>query len=237
MKLFNLCTHVLLSWLAMIAPALALIDIQPQISEVRDTPMTVEITNKGQRPEYVSISLSRLINPGVELADERLEPITQTVRPQLYASPFQLKLAPGQSKTVTLKPLESVEQEQVYRLDIKPVMNLLDPKQTNIAGSVVINLAFSALVRQLPLKETARLEVHCEAEGARFFATGNTRYLVENAIVDGSPNEPFNVYPGVPLLLKGTQIQAPEQPPCSGAGQGGPGASKQHATARLAPGI
>lgn len=218
MTRLTLHTLALSSWLAVASPAFALIDVQPKITEVRERPMTVEIANHGDRPEYISISLSHLSNPGVELAEERLEPITQAQRPKLYATPFRLELAPGQSKTVTLRPLEPVQQEQVYRLDIKPVMNLLDPKQANIAGHVVINLAFSALVRQLPPRQVSALEVRCEVGGARFIATGNTRYLVENTRVDGTLSEPFNVYPGVPLRVEGAKIQTPGHPPCPVAG-------------------
>lgn len=200
--------------LAPIAPAFALINIQPMITEVRDKPVTVTVENTGERPEYVSITLSRLYNPGVEQADERLESMVMAQKPVLYVSPFKLQLAPGQSKKITLKPLETVEQEQVYRLDIKPVLNLLDPKLQVIAGNVAVNLAFSALVRHMPLKETATLKLECEAGGGRFFATGNTHVHIEGVKVDGQPIDPFNVYPGVPQLLKGARIEVPDQPGC-----------------------
>lgn len=202
--------------LAPIAPAFALINIQPMVTEVRDKPVTVTISNTGERPEYVSIALSRLYNPGVEQADERIESMAMARKPVLYVSPFKLQLAPGQSKKITLKPLETVAQEQVYRLDIKPVVNLLDPKLQVIAGNVAVNLAFSALVRLVPLEQTATLTVECQAEGGRFFATGNTRIHIEGVRVDGKPVDPFNVYPGVPQLLKGARIEVPGQPGCVG---------------------
>lgn len=203
--------------LAPLSPAFALINIRPMVTEVRDKPVTVTISNIGERPEYVSIALLRLHNPGVEQGDERLESIAQTAQPILFVSPFKLQLAPGQSKKITLKPLKNVEQEQVYRLDIKPVVSLLDPKLTVMSGNVAVNLAFSALVRQMPLQQTSTLTVKCEAQGGRFFATGNTRSHVPGVTVDGNAIEPFNVYPGVPLLLKGTRITVPDQPGCLGA--------------------
>ncbi|MDF3202852.1 hypothetical protein P3C29_29605 [Pseudomonas sp. 1912-s] len=214
MNLFKPCILALFGWSAMVSHAVALIDIQPKIAEVRDTAMTVEIANNGERPEYVSITLSRIINPGVELADERLELISQTPRPQLYASPFKLKLAPGQSKIITLKPLEQVEKEQVYRLDIKPVMNVLEPKQADVVGTVLINLAFSALVRHLPLIETSTLSVTCDSEGARLIATGTTHFLVEGATANGQSIDPFGVYPDVPIVMRGRNIQISAHPPC-----------------------
>ena len=205
---FILCGLVLAS------PASALINVTPAVTEVRDVPVTLDISNDGERPEFVSISLSRLFNPGVEFEDERLESIVQVTQPKLYATPFKLMLAPGQSKKITIKPLVSIEEEQVYRLEVKPVVNLIDPKQTSVAGNVVVNLAFSSLIRHMPQKETSTLTVKCEADGARFFASGTTRFAVKDVTVDGKASESFNVYPGVPLLVKGTKIKVPQQTGC-----------------------
>ncbi|MDS1138913.1 hypothetical protein RE432_00585 [Pusillimonas sp. SM2304] len=209
---------MLASCLALASPAFAVIDVQPKVVALHGEPTTVQIINEGDRPEYISITLSRLLNPGVELADEQLEPITQTDNPPLYAYPFRLALAPGQSKTVFLKPLKQVDQEQVYRLDIRPIINLLDPRRQGVSGNVAISLAFSALVRQLPEKEISLLSISCEPEGARLSATGNTRYLVRGASADGRELEPFNVYPAVPILLHGSQIRVPGQQSCSPGG-------------------
>ncbi|WP_258128807.1 hypothetical protein [Achromobacter anxifer] len=101
---------------ALVAPASAHVDVTPKLAVVQGKPASVYIVNRGDRAEYVSIALSRLLNPGVETEQERLEPVAQTEQPVLYVSPFKLSLAPGQSKTITLKPLADVEQEQVYRL-------------------------------------------------------------------------------------------------------------------------
>ena len=205
---FILCGLVLAS------PASALINVTPAVTEVRDVPVTLDISNDGERPEFVSISLSRLFNPGVEFEDERMESIVQVTQPKLYATPFKLMLAPGQRKKITIKPLVSIEEEQVYRLEVKPVVNLIDPKQTSVAGNVVVNLAFSSLIRHMPQKETSTLTVKCEADGARFFASGTTRFAVKDVTVDGKASESFNVYPGVPLLVKGTKIKVPQQTGC-----------------------
>ena len=205
---FILCGLVLAS------PASALINVTPAVTEVRDVPVTLDISNDGERPEFVSISLSRLFNPGVEFEDERMESIVQVTQPKLYATPFKLMLGPGQSKKITIKPLVSIEEEQVYRLEVKPVVNLIDPKHTSVAGNVVVNLAFSSLIRHMPQKETSTLTVKCEADGARFYASGTTRFAVKDVTVDGKPSESFNVYPGVPLLVKGTKIKVPQQAGC-----------------------
>ena len=72
----------------------------------------------------------------------------------------------------------------------------------------------SSLVRHLPEKETSTLTIKCEADGARFFASGTTRFHVKEVTVDGKPSEPFNVYPGVPILVKGAKIKVPQQAEC-----------------------
>ena len=215
MKLFTNGLIFILCGLAVSSPASALINVTPSVTEVADKPATFNISNTGDRPEFVSISLSRLLNPGVEFKDERLEAIVQVTQPRLYATPFKLMLAPGQSKNITVKPLLGVAEEQVYRLEVKPVVNLIDPKMTSVAGNVLVNLAYSSLVRHLPEKQTSMLTVKCEADGARFFASGTTRFHVKDVTVDGKPSESFNVYPGVPILVKGTKIKVPQQAGCS----------------------
>ena len=141
MKPFTNGLIFILCGLAVSSPASALINVTPSVTEVADKPATFNISNTGDRPEFVSISLSRLLNPGVEFKDERLEAIVQVTQPRLYATPFKLMLAPGQSKNITVKPLLGVAEEQVYRLEVKPVVNLIDPKMTSVAGNVLVNLA------------------------------------------------------------------------------------------------
>lgn len=214
MKLFTNGLAFFLCGLVLATPASAVINVSPSVIELRDKPATFDISNAGERPEFVSISLSRLFNPGVEFAEERLESIVQVTQPKLYATPFKLMLAPGQSKKITIKPLVPIEEEQVYRLEIKPVVSLIDPKLSSVAGNVVVNLAYSSLVRHMPQKETSTLTVKCEADGARFYASGTTRFQVKDVTVDGKASESFNVYPGVPLLVKGTKIKVPQQTGC-----------------------
>nr|WP_175813002.1 hypothetical protein [Burkholderia contaminans] len=199
-------------------PAFSAIDLIPKDVVVHDKAAAVRIINNGNRSEYVSISLSRLLNPGVALEDEKREPVGEAAQPALFAAPFRLSLAPGQSKTITLKPLRAVESETVYRLDVKPVLKVLPGGQKKTSGTIVVNLSFSGLVRQLPAKESASLSVTCDASGARLSATGTVRYAVEGVKVDGRELDTFNVYPGVPLPLTGRNIKISGQRVCHGAG-------------------
>ena len=176
------------------APASALIDVYPKEIEVRDEAVQVTVSNQGDRPEYVSVSLSRLLNPGVPLRDEKLEPIGQTTAPTLYAAPFQMSLSPGQSKRIALKPLDGVKVEQVYRLVVKPEVGKMETGRQQMAGMVVVNIAYSALVRQVPEDRESAIQVECVAEGARITATGTVRHRIERAQVDGREIDAFNVY-------------------------------------------
>ena len=213
MKAIALLPSALLALLCS-APASALIDVYPKEIEVRDEAVQVTVSNQGDRPEYVSVSLSRLLNPGVPLRDEKLEPIGQTTAPTLYAAPFQMSLSPGQSKRIALKPLDGVKVEQVYRLVVKPEVGKMETGRQQMAGMVVVNIAYSALVRQVPEDRESAIQVECVAEGARITATGTVRHRVERAQVDGREIDAFNVYPGTPRLLRGARVAVPGQPAC-----------------------
>lgn len=162
MRLSVFSALLVLPFLAIPAPAFALIDIFPKEIVVRDKATTVQVINNGDRPEYVSITLSRLLNPGAQVSSERLEPIALMSKPVLYAFPFRITLAPGQSKTITLKPLAAVDREQVYRLDVKPVISLNETEHRATSGNVVVSLSFSGLVRQLPDVEKSNCPSHAK---------------------------------------------------------------------------
>lgn len=184
--------------------AMATIDVLPKLIEVQGkTLTTVTVINRSDHPEFVSVALSRLLNPGVPWGEERLEPVGQAHTPQLYAYPFRLSLAKGQSKTITLQPLSAVQQETVWRLNITSVAALSGSTQETLGGGVAVNLSFSTLVRQLPEKQTRAIEHLCGANRITLTATGTTRFPVKGMTVDGVPLETFNVYPGTPVAIAG----------------------------------
>ncbi|RQS09819.1 hypothetical protein DIE07_15330 [Burkholderia sp. Bp9002] len=199
------------------ASALAAIDLIPKEVTIEKDATPVRVINNGDRTEYVSISLSRLLNPGVPLENERLEAVGDTTQPSLYAYPFRLTLAPGQTKTITLKQLRSVDTETVYRLDVKPEIKVLGAEQKKMSANVVVNLGFSGLVRELPSSVREGLAVACDASGAQLTVTGNVRYRVEGAKADGRSLDKFNVYPGTPLPVPGHVVEIPGHPVCKGA--------------------
>ena len=84
----------------------------------------------------MSISLSRLMNPGVPLAEEKVEPVGESDQPALYAFPFKISLAPGQSKTITLKSLRAVETvDDTYVANRTRLMRLLRHTDAPAQGS------------------------------------------------------------------------------------------------------
>lgn len=188
-------------------PAWAVIDLMPKMVEVQPgEPTSVTIVNQSDHTEFVTVALSRLLNPGVPYEDEKLESVGMSRNPLLYAYPFKLSLAPGQSKKITLKPLAPVQQEAVYRLDVKPATALKGQVREQIAGGVAVNLSFSALVRQLPEKQTSAIRTTCTTDGMTLSASGSVRYKVEALTVDGVRREEFNVYPGTPVMVSGRHI-------------------------------
>lgn len=200
-------------------PIFAAIDLIPKEVTLEMGATSVRVINRGNRPEYVDISLLRLLNPGEPLDKERLERIGEAMQPSLYAFPFRMTLAPSQTKTITLKPLRPVETETVYRLDVKPVIKVLGAEQKTTSANVVVSLGFSGLVRQLPTKERDGLSVACDAAGARLTATGTVRHKVVGANVDGRDSDDFNVYPGVPLFIVGRVVKIPGFPVCEGGSE------------------
>ena len=192
----------------------ATIDISPKEVQIRNAPLSVHIINSGDRTEYVSISLRLLKNPGVRIEEETLEAVADIAQPALYAFPFQVTLAPGQSKKIVLKPVRAVDAETVYRLDIKPVIRPRTEDGTEKFKGVIINLSFSALVRQLPPTETDTLKVVCVSDGAELIASGTVRHSITSLHVDGKSESGFNIYPGVPHKVTGHLVEVPGHPPC-----------------------
>ncbi|MDX9668001.1 hypothetical protein QMK50_23920 [Pseudomonas sp. P5_152] len=208
-----LASIICIAELLSISNAEAMIDLLPKEIEISNTPVTARIINNSERAEYVTISLFRLTNPGAPLQDEKLEPVSLMPSPALYAFPFQISLAPGQSKNITLKPVHSVQKETVYRLEVKPILRIKNTGLEKAAG-IIVNLSFSGLVRQLPVKKNDGIEIMCTATGATLTASGTLRHRVEDLIIDGNLIPPFNVYPNFPHSVPGNSVGLSKQLPC-----------------------
>lgn len=127
-----------------------------------------------------------------------------------------MSVASAQTKAIAVRPMHAVDAEAVYRLDVGSVINASSETLQMMAGSIVVNLGFSALVQQLPADEKATLPVNGDASGAEFAPMGNVRYMVKNIEVDGQPVERFTVYPGAPRPLTGRVVKIRGHPGAAG---------------------
>lgn len=193
----------------------AAIDISPKRIELRgDVPQTITVSNNGDRIEYVTIATELVANPGVHFSEEQRVPIGLIRQPTLYASPFKLILSPQQHKVITLRPLKSVKSEMVYRLNVRPIVQLQGNSAERAASGIAINLNFSAIIRQRPDHEKTGLDIQCEHEGALLTATGNVHVALKGIQADGLPVADINLYPGTPQRLPGKQITLPGYSGC-----------------------
>ncbi|MFC0226562.1 hypothetical protein [Serratia aquatilis] len=176
--------------------AQAVIDISPKVLEISKDRAEVYITNTGDKPEFVDITLFELSNPGVAPDEEQRIPLGLVREPYLYASPFKLSLGPRQEKTIHLKALKTPEKEKVYRLAVIPQQQArINGTQNNL---MLVNLGYLGLVRQLPEKKVVSWQHHCETQGITLTSTGTVRVVFSELQQDSQTAEDFNVYPGTP---------------------------------------
>ncbi|AHG19480.2 hypothetical protein Z042_07515 [Chania multitudinisentens RB-25] len=184
--------------------AKALIDISPKIMAMDSEHTTVQVSNTGDTPEFVEITLFQVANPGVPPEEEQLIPLGIVKDPYLYATPFKLSLGPRQQKPVQLKALNIPEQEKVYRLAVIPQQNArIQGTQDNV---MLVNLGFKGLIRQLPATQTATWQHRCTTEGLQLEATGTVRVEFSELKQNGQIADDFNVYPGTPRQIAAQQL-------------------------------
>ncbi|WP_411704645.1 hypothetical protein [Edaphovirga cremea] len=189
--------------------ALAFIDISPKIAEMKDDHAEVRVTNTGDKPEYVEITLFEVTNPGVPPEEEQRIPLGIIKEPYLYAAPFKLSLGPRQDKPVRLTALKRPEREKVYRLGVIPQQKA---SVSGTAGNVMlINLGYMGLIRQLPLNQVATWRHNCNAQGVQLEATGTVRVEFSELKQDGKDVDDMNVYPGTPRQIAGKALRGKAQ--------------------------
>jgi hypothetical protein len=179
--------------------AQALIDISPKILAMDGEQAVVQLSNTGDTPEFVEITLYQVINPGVPPEEEQLIPLGIVRDPYLYATPFKLSLGPQQKKPIQLKALKTPEQEKVYRLAVIPQQSArIQGTQDNV---MLVNLGFKGLIRQLPITRTATWQHRCTPGGLQLEATGTVRVEFSDLKQNSQAMDDFNVYPGTPRQI------------------------------------
>lgn len=181
----------------------AYVDMEPKnITLSRDSSQVV-LTNKGERTEYIEISLSRLMNPGVDYEHEKRVPIQDIDSPSILVTPFKMMLKPGQSKPLQIKKLTALMHEEVYRLSVRPQLSVIQKELTQPRGGVALNISYEAIIRVLPATERKTFLVICTPGQEVIRATGNQHYHFTNVELRRQQLEPFNVYPETPWRFSG----------------------------------
>ncbi|AHG20599.2 hypothetical protein Z042_13920 [Chania multitudinisentens RB-25] len=189
--------------------ALAQIDIKPKVAEIQEEQAVVWVSNTGDTPEFVNITLYQVTNPGVPPEEEQMIPIGLIKEPFLYATPFKLSLGPRQENQVQLNVLKQPDKEKVYRLAVIP------QQKASISGTnnnvMLVSLGFNGLVRQLPANQTATWQSRCGEQGLQLEATGTVRVEFSDLQQDGQAIDNFNVYPDTPRLISAQTLSGKAQ--------------------------
>lgn len=169
------------------------IDIQPHVLEIEQESTVVTVTNYGLDPEYVTVQLYQLNNPGESPEQESLISVGEQRHPALFAFPAKLTLGPKQSGRIFLKALSTPDKEQVYRLAVAPVNNLqVTGGHTAVLG---VQLSYMGLVRHLAASPQPQWAHRCLDGGIVLENTGNTRLQWRQLKTQEQDIEDFNLYP------------------------------------------
>jgi len=205
---------------AAVQPALAEgeLMVMPAATRVYSThDQKVTVRNMGDAPLYLSISLQKIMNPGV--TPEKKVDLGQLDNPGMLASPDKLTLGPGQSRQIELKSLMEPAQEEVYRLYVVPIRSLKveDAPKDKITAPMSVAIGYGVLVRHLP--PPGKLKVawahRCEEDGITLESTGNVRTLFSNVSYDGAKQpQTVAVFPGTPqhFATKRMTLSVDDQP-------------------------
>lgn len=176
--------------------------VMPAATRVYSThEQNVTVKNVGDAPLYLSISLQKVMNPGV--TPEKKISLGQLDNPGMIASPDKLTLGPNQTRQIVLKSLMELAQEELYRLYVVPVRSLKvdDAPQDKITAPMSVAIGYGVLVRHLP--PPAKLRTgwthRCENDGITLESTGNVRAVLTDVTYDGAKQpQTVAVFPGTP---------------------------------------
>ena len=159
----------------------------------------VEVFNPGDKPLYVEIIPSEVVNPGTP--EERREVIKNPRDAGLLVTPNKLIVPPGASKMVRLVKLGNSPKERVYRVSAKPVIGGLDADQSGV--KVMIGYELLAIV--YPVVPEADLLVERTGRVLTVSNHGNANVLMREGFQCQQPEQPKDqctplpgrrIYPG-----------------------------------------
>ncbi|MGB3433891.1 pilus assembly protein [Achromobacter sp.] len=167
----------------------------------------VDLRNVGDAPLYLSISLSKVTNPG--LTPENKVPVNELERPSLLASADKLTLGPGQSRSVSLKSLSVPTEEEMYRLYVVPMkaMQVEDAPQDKITAPVSVAVGYGVLIQHMPppAQQRSGWSYRCENAGITLENTGNVHLILSDVATSGRKQQLDRValFPGTPQHFAG----------------------------------
>lgn len=169
----------------------------------------VTVKNVGDGPLYLSISVQKVMNPGIR--PEKKVNLGDVEHPGLLASPDKVTLGPNQTRAITLTSLAEPESEEVYRLYVLPVKSLTvtDAPKDKISAPMSVSVGYGVLIRHLPPpgKQHQGWTHHCDQHGLTLENTGNVREEFKDVSWrGGKPQESMSVYPGTPLHFDTTRM-------------------------------
>ncbi|TCW83172.1 pilus assembly protein [Burkholderia sp. SRS-46] len=161
----------------------------------------VTVKNMGDAPLYLSISLQKVMNPGV--TPEEKVALGELEHPSMLASPDKLTLGPSQTRQVVLKSLVETDREELYRLYIVPVRSLKvdGAPQDKITAPMSVAIGYGVLVRHMPPpgKQRTAWAHRCDNGGLTLENTGNVRVVLTDVSYDGAKQpETIAIFPGTP---------------------------------------
>lgn len=172
---------------------------------------SVNVKNLGDEPLYLSISLQKVMNPGV--SPEIKQPLSALTHPGMLASPDKLTLGAGQSRAISLKSLVEPEAETLYRLYIVPVraMQVEQAPEDKITAPMSVAIGYGVLVRHMPppAKQRASWTYHCKDGGVTLENTGNISVQVSGLESAGIklPKAKAALFPGTPQHFAGKSLK------------------------------
>jgi hypothetical protein len=197
--------YLLAALLAAAGQALGYVDLDQKMIVMKKPQISVTLSNKGERTEFIHLSLARLTNPGASHEEEKLIPVAEINAPHVYVFPLKMTLQPGQSKKVFIRRLQTVPSEETYRLIVEPQISLNEAG--NEGTGIALNIVYKALLRLMPGSRQETFTVSCRKDGGEITATGTVRHEFEKVTIAGKEVEAFNVYPGTPYLFKGEPLR------------------------------
>lgn len=168
---------------------------------------SVNVKNLGDAPLYLSISLQKVMNPGI--SPEIKQPLSALTHPGMLASPDKLTLGPGQSRAISLKSLVEPEAETLYRLYIVPVrsMQVEQAPEDKITAPMSVSIGYGVLLRHMPppAKQQTGWTHRCTGDGITLENTGNISLQVSELELAGSkqPKVKVALFPGTPQHFAG----------------------------------